>query len=212
MNTSSVNGRPLSRAPSAPSAPPHTAPEVEVEVAEEDSAPAAGEQELGYVVAFRAAHTGDLACILSDWLRAFRDSGWAKMCTNQVYYAGQQRLIGEIAARPNARLVVACNPDDREQIYGWACGEPAGAVGPDGATLPLIFHFVYVKQDFRSFGIAKALLRQFGWVEGDRIVATHDHPRLWANGRALAKKFEVACDPYVLLLWGLANRQQGVVR
>ncbi len=142
---------------------------------------------------FRLPTPEDLAFVLRAWLLGARESGWGPMCINSVWYEFQQKLIGDLAARPNCRLLVACNPTDPSQLYGFACGEPA----TEGRAL--VMHWVYVKQTFRRFGIGKQLLKEFGWHYGDNILATHASPHLWNKDNALARKFHVHCNPFFLM-------------
>jgi hypothetical protein len=78
------------------------------------------------------------SCALQLWLRLFAEPQ------------------ASILAR--AQCVVAVNPDDDNQIFGFAIGEP-------GAT-PLLW-FCQVKKDFHRRGIADALLAAVG-VSKDR--------------------------------------------
>jgi hypothetical protein len=153
---------------------------------------------------FRLVLADDLGFVLNSWLKSFRMSSWPSVASDAVYFPNQQRLIGEIAARENARLVVACNPDNPGQIYGWACGERATD------TSPLIMHYVYVKETFRKMSIGTQLLGQFGWENDNQVVlATHDHYHLFEANKSLSKKFRISCNPYILLLKGGINVDEG---
>lgn len=105
----------------------------------------------------------DLPFIFNSWLKSFRDSPQVQGVPNTLYYAEQHALIGQLLK--DSYVLIACNPDDPGQIYGYAvgCAKPE----PDHSVL----HWVYVKHPFRNFGIAKALVHD---VCGDRpLYYTH---------------------------------------
>jgi GNAT superfamily N-acetyltransferase len=48
---------------------------------------------------------------------------------------------------PDCAVVIACNPDDEYQIFGWAI------------ITENTVHYVYVRRDYRNLGVASLLLR-----------------------------------------------------
>lgn len=101
------------------------------------------------VFVVRPGRASDHAFVFSGWLGGDRFSPAGQSCA-RVYQVEQERLVGEILARPGAELRVACAPDDDDALFGWAVLAPSG-------ELPCI-HYVYVKKGLRRMGIASALV------------------------------------------------------
>lgn len=107
----------------------------------------------------RPATKDDHSFIYSSWLKSFRDGPAVKGITNQTFYKEQHDLIESLLLDPTTTALVACNPSDDSQIYGY--------IVASGSVL----HWVYVKLTFRQFGIAKTL--ELGAVKGDKKFYTH---------------------------------------
>lgn len=95
----------------------------------------------------RAADSGDLSLIFSSWLRTFARSFEVADIAPKVYYARKHTQIERLIAR--GAVLVACNPDDHVQVYGWACTE-GGAV-----------HYVCVKPTYQRLGVARRLVAPY---------------------------------------------------
>lgn len=102
-----------------------------------------GEGSVGSQVAVVDMTEAMRAFIYSSWLLSYRH-GIAK-----DYYAGQRLLIGHILKTAMVRVATA--KLDVDLIHGWIC---YGATG--------VLHYVYVKEKFRNFGIAKLLADELG--------------------------------------------------
>lgn len=104
-------------------------------------------------VAHRQGAVQDLPIIFSSWLRSFKDSHYAGLIPNNLYYDIYRAALEQLIARPGVEIWCAVNPQEEEekhQIYGWLCIER-------GYALPVI-HYLYVKQAYRMFGVARSLL------------------------------------------------------
>jgi hypothetical protein len=84
--------------------------------------------------------------VYATWLRAFRTSAFAHGIRTSVYFAGQHRRVATILARPGTTVLIAAPDGDDLTILGYAVIE--------GHTV----HWVHVKEAFRRFGLARALL------------------------------------------------------
>jgi hypothetical protein len=133
-------------------------------------------------IALRHTHAGDIAFIFNSWLESYRGSLHMKNISNTVYYAGHHNLIERIMKRSEA--VIACNPEDQTQIYGYIVYEIITGV--------LVLHYVYVKQPYRKLGIMKQLLEKAGRKEKVAFVYTHET----YSGSKLALKFSAFYNPY----------------
>lgn len=108
----------------------------------------------------RAARDDDGNLILSDWLKSFRDSEFAKHMANPVYFSGHQELVKKVLLR--SAVICAVDPNDPNHVFGWICIETRG--------LTQIVHYIYVKKSFRGFGIARKLMTL---VETNPFFYTH---------------------------------------
>lgn len=95
-------------------------------------------------VLIRAGGAVDHDYIVATWC----DSYWAAVLPWDSIGEVRRRLGREIAERlANSRVVIACDVDDRDRIYGWAVGDPG------------VLHYVYVRETRRKSGHGAALVR-----------------------------------------------------
>lgn len=88
---------------------------------------------------------GDESFLYSTWLKSYRNS--VRGCPTPIYNMGQRARINKIMASPDTNVLVACDPDTYELVFGYmVCGA--------GNAL----HYLYVKMQYRQQGIANALL------------------------------------------------------
>lgn len=99
--------------------------------------------------------------VRSSWLKSHGKSAFARLAGRRAYYSGEHELIDWLLDRTEVR--VACSPRDRATIIGWACMEPARNV----------VHYVWVQEDFRREGVARALLESEGFAGRDHAEYTH---------------------------------------
>lgn len=86
------------------------------------------------------------------------------------YYQRQKKKIESILARPSAAVFVVFDPEDENHIYGYIVMEMGETVG--------MLHYMYVKENFRKFGIAGEMLKVLRRLPCEKLVFTH----LPANG------------------------------
>lgn len=150
-------------------------------------------------VLLRRKHTHDVARVARDWLKSLRGAPQYANITNEVYYFWQHSLVEGAWVDPTCGWIVACNPADPDQIYGWLCGQRAQTLSGDMALL----HYVYVAKPYRRVGLCSRLLLAFdGRIRdaGATVVTTAQTPA-W---KVVAERLGVAYlyNPY--LLWGRA--------
>lgn len=92
----------------------------------------------------RGPRPSDLPWIVSTWINSYRREATRRGVDVDCYNAAQRRTIEGLL--PNTLVVVACDPADPEQTFGWAC------VKED------VVHYVFVKDAFRRSGIATDML------------------------------------------------------
>lgn len=110
-------------------------------------------------VELRAPETQDLNFLLSSFLKSFRNSDESRQMSNEVFFDTYKPLWFQVLQ--NSLVVVASNPEDPSQIYGYAVYQSIGGVR--------VLHWVYVKFTFRHLGIAKRL---FEHVDSDPATPT----------------------------------------
>ena len=98
-------------------------------------------------VVIRTAVPEDWPLVISTWVESACHGSWfAHDVDRAVFYREQRAAIGRLWQRPSTVLLCACVPEDPATIVGWACFE-----------LRRCLHFIYVKKNFRGFGVARAL-------------------------------------------------------
>ena len=108
----------------------------------------------------RAYVPTDEAFVMDSWKQSMMHVyTWVPRDT---YYRVMDRALARILG--NSQVLVAHEPADHNQIYGWIC------FGED------CVHYCFVKQAFRLQGIGKALLDASG-VPDAPVIATH-----WSRG------------------------------
>lgn len=100
----------------------------------------------------RPAVVEDTPFILNSWLKRYRDAVHPRLISDKAYYEVQHAVIRKILAAPGLKVLVACDKEDANHIYGYCVAETL-AEGWD------IVHWVYVKGPFRRFGIGKTLIK-----------------------------------------------------
>lgn len=97
-------------------------------------------------IALRPIREEDLPFVTDTWLRSYRETNFA--VPHDQYMETQRRVI-KLLLR-SSRIAVACDPDDSDQIFGYAVWRP-------GPGRPLL-HWAFVKQPFRRLGVFRRLL------------------------------------------------------
>lgn len=133
----------------------------------------------------RRADEKDISFIFNSWLKSYRSSYFAKSISNTIYFEGHHKIIEKLAK--TSEIIVACNPQDPEQIFGYICAEKIDGI--------FCLHYIYVKQSFRRLGIGKLLLNSFERDKEQASVFTH-HTKI---AERLAAKYNMVYHPYLLI-------------
>lgn len=132
--------------------------------------------------AIRAGLEDDRDFILATWLRGYRHgSSFARRIRDGIFYRHHHPIATALLSRSN--VLVAHDPEAPAVIYGYLVWEP-GAV-----------HWSYVKEDFRRYGIATALLYASSLPKNLKgIEITHGSDSWWAH---VQRKYpEAVYNPY----------------
>ena len=135
-------------------------------------------------IRIREAVPADVDFIFSSWLKSYRNSHFSKNIINTIYFQAHHRLIENLLK--TEKVLIACNKEDATQIYGYCCA------GQEEGIFTL--HYIYVKQSFRNFGVAKILLHAFNHDKYTAGVYTH-HTRFAENK---AQDYNMLYHPYLL--------------
>lgn len=90
----------------------------------------------------------DKNIIISSWAHQVRACEPLKQLSADEFRLHMQRCLKSLSENI---VLVACNNEHKEQVYGWLCGNKRDAKN--------ILHFVYVRKTWRQQGIASTLLR-----------------------------------------------------
>lgn len=95
---------------------------------------------------YREWREGESGFVYDTWLNSWRQSKWAGVIPNHLYYDTQRTAIDELIAR-GAKVIVA---ELKGELLGFVCSEVK-----DGKT---VHHYTYVKDPFLGKGLEEALL------------------------------------------------------
>lgn len=114
-----------------------------------------------FPVSMRNMQESDVAMIINSWLMSHYDTpalAWMPRGTYlRMYHDTVQRALYE----PSNQVVIACNPHDPEQIFGWA-------IHGQG-----VMHYIYVKKTYRRLHIGSMLLEKALGKVPMRLQCTH---------------------------------------
>jgi len=96
----------------------------------------------------------DEAFVFSSWLNSHLPNRDIRI-PKAIYYQEQHALIRELMSTDT--FLVACAPDDPNLIFGWLAGAEL--------SVGRVLDYIFVKPTYRRFGVARALLDDFGKVE-----------------------------------------------
>jgi hypothetical protein len=133
--------------------------------------------------AFRSASATDRNLILKSWLKTWRDE--QQHLSNDSYYRQANQLFNTILDRFPA--VVACNPEDPDQVYAFAV---AAYINNE----EWVCFWLQTKSLYSKLGIGTAL---FNFIKGER---KHGPlcPFLRAKSKYYANKYDLLDAPMML--------------
>jgi len=122
---------------------------------------------------------GEVAFVYDAWLQSWRQSKYAGVIPNHLYYDTQRTAIAELAARGATFLVAELNGE----LLGFACGEEK-----DGKT---VLHYIYVKDAFLRKGVEERLLAALpgskpGWIT--YALAAFIKDKSWKHAPEIARR------------------------
>lgn len=86
--------------------------------------------------------------IYATWLKSFRyGSYFAKKIKNEIFFKHHHIVVENILSHKDTSVLVASIEDDPDLILGYL------------VMAPKIIHYIYVKDTFRNFGVARSLFK-----------------------------------------------------
>jgi GNAT superfamily N-acetyltransferase len=126
----------------------------------------------------------DDGIIYAPWCNHIRRSGPFAAFTPQEFREHKKGLLERLVASHG--VTVACHKDLPQVVHGWVCGDAERRV----------CHFVYVKDDFRERGIARALLEFEFPALGEH---THYYTHKSRQAPGLADRMGFIYNPYMVM-------------
>lgn len=121
---------------------------------------------------FRAYVPDDLNFVSNSWGSSYYQGAQYKTTLSPSEFHEYHRPHrNALFNNPHASIICCVSKDDTNQILGWiAIEKPKSSPG-------MILHYVYVKQAFKGFGIAKELAKR-ALIDGP-VTFTHATERAW---------------------------------
>jgi hypothetical protein len=89
----------------------------------------------------------DVHFIYATWLRGlYYGNDWFREIDQDIYFNAYSKSIENILSRTHVKIDVSCLKDDQDVVLGYVVYEKH------------VMHWIFVKQPWRKFGIAKDLL------------------------------------------------------
>lgn len=134
-------------------------------------------------VHIRTATEKDIGFLFNSWLKSFKASPAVKSIPGAVYFDAHHKVIESIFKR--AVVLVACSPQDPNQIFGYCCTEEVEGVQ--------VLHYCYTKEAFRRMGLQALLLEEAKL--GPSYFYTH-YTKLFAE-QIRRNNFKAVYNPYL---------------
>ena len=107
----------------------------------------------------RRMQPGDLHFVLDSWLRSHRPDH--PNLKQQQFFTLFRPLVTKVLAKPETRVLVACDPEDERHIVGWLAYTPP--IDPIDRTT---VHYAYVRSVYRGYGCGRALAEAVDMARG----------------------------------------------
>lgn len=126
----------------------------------------------------REASPNDVEFIYATWLNSYHYDSWTKHTQKSIFFNNYKKVIDHILL--DAKTLVACDINDTNVIYGYLVYDEN-------------LHYLYVKESFREFGIAKSLVAKA--FKDQSFQCTHKTRK---SVPILRKKPNIIYNPFIL--------------
>ncbi len=111
----------------------------------------------------REPKASDIPFIYDAWTKCYKHgSSLGKSCKSPLFFDEYKRVIDHILQDPLTSGYVACLPEEQDVIIGYSVFE----------FISHILHWVFVKESFRDFGVARSLIPN-EFFKAPKIYCTH---------------------------------------
>lgn len=137
-------------------------------------------------VAIRELRLADQAFVYGTWLQGhYEKSLWAKGMEWEAYKNYHHAVVERLLYQGAARTLVACAPEEPDQIFGYCTYNWSNTVWPP------VLHYLFVKGPLRRFGIANKLMEEAGFSKTKSFAFTqlnnsdliHQMRKKWPLGK-----------------------------
>jgi predicted GNAT family acetyltransferase len=144
-------------------------------------------------VKIRTYQPDDFNFVVNSWLNSSHELFPARKINKKYYNKMQTPLFASIIGTSN--ILVACNSEDPNHIFGYVVFERLGN--------EVIVHFIYVKKELRTFGIARQMIESGIPEWGKQAIAITSMPNLQKTTEDeervdVMRKWNLVYDPYIL--------------
>lgn len=130
--------------------------------------------------ALRLATHEDISFIYATWLKSYKsDSSIGNSLRTSVFMKDYVKVIDSILQDKSTVVTICCDNEDAFVIYAYM------------VSAENLIHYIFVKDAFRRFGLAKALIESKGFFEP---ICTHK-TRLISNS---LENFNINYNPLLL--------------
>ena len=130
------------------------------------------------LITVRPATADDMRLVKASWYESYRRGGYAPEIGSDFYHAGHAKVIDDIIARPNVKVLAAAVTEIPDEVCVWLVYERDA------------IHFLYVKQVYRHMKIALELTRMAG--TGFRFCS-----HMTRGGKRMAQFLQIRYNPYL---------------
>lgn len=141
------------------------------------------------MIHFRHATTNDVGFVKHAWATEYKFASASRYIPTDIYNASIRDLIDSIL--PKSLCIIACENEAPEHNYGFFCWTP------QIKELPLLAHWIYVKDDYRRMGIARQLITAAIPTVKQHTITTTFANKLFQN-EDIVNSYKLSYNPYSL--------------
>lgn len=130
------------------------------------------------LITVRPATADDMRLVKASWYESYRRGGFAPEIGSDFYHAGHAKVIDDIIARPNVKVLAAAVTEIPDEVCAWLAYERD------------VIHYVYAKQVYRHMKIALELIRMAG--SGFKLTS-----HMTRGGKRMAQFLQIRYNPYL---------------
>lgn len=139
---------------------------------------------------FRSKTDDDLPFMVNSWMHSFRNgSDFAKSVPTAIYNRQHSQVVKSLIGKSFS--VIACNPEDHTQIFGYAVFQPS-------SERIAVLHWIYVKATYRRLGVASAIWKQALEVADHDLKSPAAVTHLTHSFEWLGPKWNLIHNPYLI--------------